>query len=199
MKNFSNILNVVLFLAVAVLYYLHFTKCSGCSKSSPQTQLAIQKMSGGAKVVFINSDSLMEQYSKFKDMSNELEQQEKALSDKIRAKEEGLQRDYVELMQKAQAGKITEFTAKTQQEDLMKRNDALQKEKQIEGDALMRKAKTQNDALINEVSKFFKENKAAYGNYDMVVGYQKNGAFLYVNDSLDITKSVISDLNAKVK
>ena len=54
-------------------------------------------------------------------------------------------------------------------------------------------------ALINEVSKFFKENKAAYGNYDMVVGYQKNGAFLYVNDSLDITKSVISDLNAKVK
>ena len=198
MKNVSIAFNIILTIAVGILYYLHFTSCGG--KSMPQTQNAIAKMnSGGAKVVFINSDSLLDNYTVFKMRGDELEKQKASIEASLQSKSEALQKDYAALMQKAQSGMITETTAQQQQGEMMKRNEALQMEKNNKMEALMKQSQKISEDLQESLTSYFKANKEKYGNYDMVIGYQKTGAFLYVNDSLDITQQAIFDLNEKSK
>ena len=55
MKNISLILNGVLLVAVAILYYLHFS-------SSPDSPAASSGAAADLKVAYINSDSVLEHY-----------------------------------------------------------------------------------------------------------------------------------------
>jgi outer membrane protein len=196
MKNLSLVFNVVLALAVGVLYYLHFTQCSGCSSTSPQTQNALAKMSaGGSKVVFVNSDSLLDNFTKFKNQSDDLEKEQKSMEASLTTKSETLQKEYAAFMQKAQSGAIDRASAESQDAGFRKRNEELLKDKDAKMELLMKKTKTLSDNFRDAINVYLKDNKNKYGNYDMVIGYQKNGSFLYVNDSLDITHQVLKELN----
>lgn len=59
MKNYSIVLNVVLLIAVAVLYVLHFTG----DKKVGECQVSTEAGTGaGTKIVYINTDTLLSNY-----------------------------------------------------------------------------------------------------------------------------------------
>ena len=57
MKNLSLILNAVLLVAVAVLFYLHF------AGTTPSTTTSGVAVTGDAKIAFIKSDSVLKHYA----------------------------------------------------------------------------------------------------------------------------------------
>jgi len=59
-KNASLILNIVLAIAVAVLYYLHFK-----GNSTDATPTAVPTESKGKAIVYVNVDSLLTKYDFF--------------------------------------------------------------------------------------------------------------------------------------
>ena len=64
MKSLNLLINVVLSVAVIVLFALHFSsKKSGVSDAKTM----VNAKPGSLNVVFFNSDSLMSQYEMFKD------------------------------------------------------------------------------------------------------------------------------------
>ena len=196
MKNVLIGLNVILVIAVSILFYFHF-KGSKKGPTFVQAENVMNKMSqGNLKVVFINNDSLMEYNTKFKIMGKRLEEESRVLEVSLKNQQASLEAEYKDLMAKAQSGGISADAAQAKEQQIMAKGKQLQMKKETEGNRFMIEAEKATESMQNEVSEYFRNNKAKYGNYDMVIGFKKNGQFLYINDSLDITKMVIDDMNA---
>lgn len=189
MKNLSLVLNLVLLVAVGVLFYLHFT-------GKPQeTQLAVASEGtpkSKAVIAYINSDSLLNNY----EFSQEIQDKMRKLEEKYQAefanRAKGLETEVANFQRNA--GNMTMSQARALEEDLMrKRNNLMQYQENLSQQLLQEQAKY-NEELYNNVATYLKD----YGQkekLDVVLTYTKGSGVLYASDSLDITKTVIAGLN----
>jgi len=113
MKNLSLILNIVLFVAVAVLYYLHF---SNGKSSSTGTEISAPK---DLNIAYINSDTVLKYYDYFKVNRDKLESKGKKLDQDLRNRAQSFQNDY-EAYQR-NVSNLTIGQAKAVEEDLAKK------------------------------------------------------------------------------
>ena len=70
MKNLSLILNAVLIVAVGILFYLHFSSTKSIEGGQPST-VRVNTADPGMGIVYINIDSLLNNYAYFADMQDE--------------------------------------------------------------------------------------------------------------------------------
>jgi outer membrane protein len=113
MKNISLLLNVVLFIAVAVLYYLHFTPKGSQIESNAATNAS------DLKIAFINADSVLKYYDFFSVNKEKLETKGKKLDQDFRNRAQSLQND-INAYQR-NLGSMTIGQAKAVEEDLGKK------------------------------------------------------------------------------
>ena len=124
-------LNIVLLVAVAVLYYLHFsnfgaTYSSQQSGDSSQTEKPIVLMPKdikNSKVVYVNIDVVNEKYEMLKDFSKDVLSQQQRLESTYQAKAQKLQQEYEEMQQKASQGLLSENQSLAAQKDLMTKKE----------------------------------------------------------------------------
>lgn len=205
MKNLSIALNVVLLVAVAFLYYLHYSSNSVASSAvasetsdSTNVPVIVAKDVKASKIVFVNADTLFERYDYVADLRREAGAKKNSLESIYKDKAQKFQNDYMLLQQKAQKGELSSEQAKAEEEGLIKRKGELdQMEKQL-GD-LMEDTQRKNIQLQQEVNAFLKEyNKGS--NYNYILAYTgAGGSIFYATDSLDITKEVLNGLNTRYK
>lgn len=207
MKKGPVIINIVLFVAVAVLYYLHFTNCSSsCKPGEENDSLTLArpvvlspKEIKESKTVYINSDVLNEKYDFVKDLTSAAQAKQQRLQNAYESKAQKFQQDYAELQEKASQGLLSENQANTAQADLIKRKEELDKmEMQLQG--MMEEIQKSNEEVRKTVVDYIREyNKT--GQYHFVLTYTDNpGGFLILaNDSLDITNEIVDGLNAQYK
>jgi outer membrane protein len=192
--------------AVALLYYLHFTVKSdakaqisaGSSVSTAVNEPVQIHNLRSSKIVFVNSDTLLGKYEYVKDLRKEAESKQFQLESAYKAKGMKLQQDYADLQQKAGQGKISSDQAKEEEAGLMKRKAELDgMEKQL-GD-LQEDAQKKNVILQNKISQYLKDyNKS--GHYNYILSYSSlGGSVLLGSDSLDITYDILNALNAQYK
>ena len=79
MKNISLALNVVLLVAVGVLYYLHFAKGESRTSNMPSTAQQLG-------VAYINSDTVLKYYDYFKVNRDRLETKGKKLDQDLKTR-----------------------------------------------------------------------------------------------------------------
>lgn len=193
-------------MAVALLYYLHFTVKSdakaqisaGSSVSTAVNEPVQIHNLRSSKIVFVNSDTLLGKYEYVKDLRKEAESKQFQLESAYKAKGMKLQQDYADLQQKAGQGKISSDQAKEEEAGLMKRKAELDgMEKQL-GD-LQEDAQKKNVILQNKISQYLKDyNKS--GHYNYILSYSSlGGSVLLGSDSLDITYDILNALNAQYK
>ena len=186
MKSFSFVLNLILVVAVAILFYFHFSEGP---KAGPVMNAAPLSNSN---VVFVNSDSLLEQYDYFKSKKTEFEETQSKVKFQLKAEGEKLQRD-IEEYQKNASTMTPQQRQETEEQLTFKQQGFLQKK-----DEMLGKLEQEQDKVHEEIftklgayMKEFNRNR----NYSFVLGYQKGGGILFANDSLDITKEIVSGLN----
>src|SRR6218665_534414 len=133
-KNFSYIMNIVLAIAVAVLYYLHFSgngntaaNTTGTADSASFTKPVAMtpKEIKASKAVYVNLDVLNEKYQYILDLSASAQSEQSALESRYRAKGQKLQEDYIAFQQKAQQGLLSENQINSEQEAFAKRKEEL--------------------------------------------------------------------------
>ncbi|MDN4165349.1 OmpH family outer membrane protein [Cytophagales bacterium LB-30] len=187
MKNISTVLNAVLLVAVAVLYYLHFSS----AKPSEVETNASAKASDLA-IAYINSDSLLSKYDFFKQISEQLEAKRTKLEAEYTNRAQGLQTE-IENFQR-NANTMTIGQAKAVEEDLMKKQQNLMRYQESLGQELMaEEAKLQNE-LYDKVAEYLAEYGKA-NNLQLVLTYSKGSGVIFANDSLNITNEVLKGLN----
>ncbi len=206
-KNFSIIFNVVLAIAVAVLFYLHFSSTnansainvSADSLAANKPIVLAPKEIKASKIVYINSDVLNEKYEFVKDLTSAAQSKQQRLESVYQAKAEKFQQDYADLQQKASQGLLSENQSAAAQQDLGKRKEELDR-MQAELQALVEEIQRSNDEVRKNVVDYVKEyNKIGKYNYILTYTDGPGGVVILANDSLDITNEILDGLNAQYR
>ena len=187
MKNASLAINVVLAIAVAVLYYLHFKehKSENEVKQTP-------KVVEGRKLVYVNIDSLAANYDYFKDTRKVLESKQYQLENDLQSRGRSLQNEVAFFQQRAQT--MTQEQGRAAQASLEKKNQDLMAYRERAAQSLAVEKAKKDDELYNQIFDYLKKVNGQ-NKYEMVLGYQKGGNILFADAGSDATKRIIDGLN----
>ena len=176
MKKVNLTLNIVLLLAVAVLYVLHFTgNKTDNTVSSEDSRIT----AGSGDIVYINLDTLVNQYDMYNDLRTELESKVSAIDNDLNKKGRALENDVKSFEDKMQKGLLTYSQAESMRNDLMTRDQELRnltQQKQME--------------LANEESVMYNRVMDAIKTY--VDNYNKEKQYSLILTTTAATNSVIN-------
>lgn len=200
MNKISPILNIVLLIAVAILFFLHFKgtgqngNASGSTDDSLAKTINTTQAQKESKIVYLNIDSLFVKYEYYKKVNDDATTLLKTQEYNYQKRVNDLQMKYAEYMEKAGAGLIpkdqgekieAEITAEKQRLD-----ELSVKREQWQDDALQKVIPVQK-----KLYDFFKQFTKVNG-YSCILTYTlKCEGALGINDDLDVTNQVIKGLN----
>ena len=143
-------LNGLLIIAVGYLYVLHFGKSSSEELSLPAT---IAK--NGSSILFINSDSLLDNYEYYKSKKSDLEKRQDQIRGELKAAGDKLQRDVEAYQQRAES--LTPGERKQIEEGLMMRQQQLVQQKEAMLGQLDEEQARYSDSLYIRLADFLKD------------------------------------------
>lgn len=188
MKQFNLILNLVLVVAVGILYYLHFSDTSNTTDNALMPMAPV--VPGG--IYFVNSDSLLDNYQYYKTKKDDLEKRQNRIRAELKSAGAKLESDVQQYQENAAA--LSPAQRQQMEESLMMRQQQLIQQKDKMLSQLDDEQAMYSDSLFIRLTAFLREfNKGKGVNY--VLGYQRGGGILFANDSLDITRPVLNGLN----
>jgi outer membrane protein len=152
-------------------------------------------MAAAGDIVYVQIDSLVNQYDMFNDLKSELESKAQTIQSDLTKRSRTFENDVKDFQQKVQKGLITRSQAETQQQQLAMREQELQNyanqkqvEMQEEEQVLYRRV---FDALNSYLVKMNQEKGFA-----MIISTNSATNTILLGDSgLDITKMVVAGLN----
>lgn len=192
MKNFTPVLNIVLLLAVAVLFYLHFST----SKTETITTTGTKAVpSGSFKIAYFEADSIQNQFEYFNEVKAELDAKAQVNSRILGGLKSTFAQKYQELQKAAPALSQAELANKQQ--------ELMQMEKTFQGKEKMMSDEMQDDQFkkLQDVKKKIEDYLKEYNKdkgYAFV--FSSSPDLMYLKDSsYDITVDVIRGLNTLYK
>lgn len=186
LKNLSLILNGILIIAVGFLYFKVY--------SNQETPIKISGQAAASKIVFLNSDSLMDNYTLFNNIQKQLEKKKDSLDQIFTVRGKALEAE-IQNYQETGAS-LSEQQRAAKEESLTRKQQAYVSERDAVLEKLKEEESLMTDSLHNDLMRFLKDfNKK--NNYDFILGYSRGGGIFLASDSLDITKTVLSGLNKK--
>ena len=169
-----------------------------CNQEQPKgtsTTASVEKKA--ELIVYVNSDSLLNNYEYFKTIKDKFQVKSKKAQSDLTAKGTAFQREVAAYQQNA--ANLSAEQRATTEERLARKQQELQTFNQNAGNALANEEAAENEKLYNKVSEFLKNHAKAKG-YKLVLTYSKsNPTVLFADESLDVTKEVVSGLNAEYK
>jgi outer membrane protein len=209
-KNLSLILNGILIVAVAILFYLHFsspktstsTEGTTVEKADSTNSLPPVKLpeirSVNGPIAYINYDVLVDKYKYYKDLENQFEGFAKRKESELAKKEQSWM-ESVERYKQLGESMTPEARAQREQQLSEEQNNLLMLREQMRAEVAEKQANLNKDFLkkIDDYLKQLSKQK----NYSYVFTYSKGGpaTIVFANDSLEITNQVIEGLNKGYK
>ncbi|HEX5169364.1 MAG TPA: OmpH family outer membrane protein [Cyclobacteriaceae bacterium] len=191
MKNLSLVLNIVLLIAVGVLYFLHFGERSA-NREGEESSAA----PGDLKVAYIVSDSVLRKYEYLEVKKKQLEDRTKKLDQEYRTRAQGLQNDINDYQRNV--GNLTLSQARAVEEDLNKKRQNLALYEQSLTQEMMDEQTKLNKELYDRVTNYLKKYGQEKG-LQLVLKYDDTSDLLFGGNGLDITEEVIKGLNEDYK
>ena len=188
MKNLPIVLNVILLIAVAVLYVLHFSNSSATPDKDETKVVNVDNLA----IAYVNTDSILKNYTFYEELSKAFEEKQQKAGANLQRRQQGLQQEVVNFQNSA--GNMTQNQALAIQEDLQKKGQNLNLYAQSLEQELMQEEAKIMDSLYTKLTGYLQE----YGeqnNLQLVLTYQRGSGVLFANDSLNITNHVITGLN----
>jgi len=199
MKNISFVSGM---LSLCVL--LVFGSCNSGQKGSAAvttttTTPAATTGGGTGKIAYVNIDSLEANYELLKTKREQFKNRQEQMESELEHSYQQMQSDAAALQKKAEANQLTQSEGEAAQKRLMQMRQSLETRKQALTDQLMKEQDTFNKDLKTRLDAFLEEYNKTH-HYDYILSYSATGSsILFVNKELDITKDVVSGMNATSK
>lgn len=192
MKNYSIVVNIVLLIAVAVLYVLHFTG----SKDVPAGQAEANVGNGaGTNIVYINTDTLLSNYLLSIELNEAFLKKQEERRTELNMKAKQLDQQANEFQRKLENnGFISRERAEAARQELLDKNQKLQMLQQEMTEKSMKEQSELNKRLFEAITACLKEYNKEKG-YNIVLSTVLAGNVLYAQDGFDITRDVVDRLN----
>ncbi len=148
-------------------------------------------------VVFVNSDSLINNYDYYKAVRFKLQDLSQKAQAEITAKGVAFQKEVAAYQKSAVSLSLVQRTATEKR--LATKQQTLQALSQNTGKQLQDEEAEQNTKLYDHIAAYLKTYTKTKG-YKIVLAYSKsNPSMLYGDESLDVTKEVLTGLNEEYK
>jgi outer membrane protein len=196
MKKLPYILIAVLFVALAIMYYLHFSFINKTGLSGDDERPLKEILEGNAAIAYVNMDTLLAKFDMYFDYQGQLLDKQKKLEAQLNTNSRSYERQVVDFQDKVQKGLVTRSQAQEMEMQLMqKQQDLLQLKDQLSLE-LMEEEQVMNRKLQFSIYEYLEEyNKD--GEFEYILGYSFGGPILFSSEKLDITKEVIKGINEK--
>jgi outer membrane protein len=163
-----------------------------CNKATEKGAAGASQPSG--RIVYVNTDTLLNNYEYYKDVVKEFENKKFALENELQRRGQSFQNEVALFQRRAQAGGMTQEQAQTTQLQLQKKEQDIMLYRDNAAANLGQEQAKKTDQLLTNIQDYLKQyNKS--DKYDMVIGYSKGGGVLYAKEDLDITQDVLKGLN----
>jgi len=197
MKNVSLVLNVVLVIAVAVLFYLHFSS----GKKTEQTKVASANAvdpvpKGEVRIAYFEMDSINNSFQMVKDVRAELSKEEENLNNALARMQKAYNDKFTQYQSQAKAGMSSIESDKANRE-ILQLQQRFSAEKQQMEQRLQDLSVRKTQQVKDKVEEFLKEYNKSRG-YTYILAYEP-GFMFYRDSSYDITADVVKGLNEQYK
>jgi outer membrane protein len=192
MKKLSLILYVVLFLAVAGLYFLHFRGTKKSEISAPVTETSAQG------IAFINIDSVVFKFDMFHDKREDLLAKQKSAEAELNSKGSQYEKGARDYQEKVSKGLVTRATAAEMEQALLQQQQELVNLRDKLQSNLREEEQVMNRQIIEYITKYLDDHKSEF-NYQYIFGKSFGSVVLYGDAALDITQQVLDAVNRQYK
>ncbi len=187
-------LNLVMLAGLIILYILFFT--SGGKKGSSASGAVEKANRGTISVAFVNNDSILSNYELVKKMRADLEAKGTRLEGEVASKQKAFEKDAAYFQEQVAKKTISEQSAQEIYGQLQQNQQKIYELRDRYASELQQSEIDMNVALLDSVMNFLHRYNQDY-KFDYILGFTKGGNILYANDTLDVTSSVIKELNAE--
>ncbi|TCZ74561.1 OmpH family outer membrane protein [Flaviaesturariibacter aridisoli] len=195
MKNGLLALNIVLLVAVGVLFYLHFSGSPKPMAAAPAVKSNGTHDPGHCRIAYFEMDSIEGAYALVKDVKTVLDRKEGEINSELARMERDYRSKAAEYQ--AQAVNMNQTQSEMAQRDMMQRQQTLQaREAQLRQEYQVLQANKQQEVRkkIEEYLKGYNAN----GTYTYIMSYEP-GLFFFKDSAYNITGDLIKGLNADYK
>ena len=195
-KSTHQILYVILFVLLAVLYFIQFSTSSNTENiTAIEKELTIQPLNEGIlNIAFVNSDTVSKYYEFAKKIQKTLSTKRSEAEGQIKSKYFAYENLVQEFEKSSPIMGDREKMEKAQKIRLLEQ-EIMQVEQQLSGQ-VSRQELELTQGYIEKTSGYMQEIGKTLG-YDYVMSYRLGGAMLYANEQHDITTQIINLLNER--
>ena len=202
MKNLSTIaklsiaINVILIIAIAVLFYLHYSSTTESTINKAVAEKSVEA-TNSMQIAYVNIDSLLLNYKLSEELNDEfLKKQEKIKTD-LQKKAEKFQKEATDFQDKVKRGGfLTQQRAEEKKQKLIEKQQKLQNLQNDLGNKLLADQKEMNAQLYNKITTFIAEYNKTH-KYKFILSNTTGGTLLYGDQDCNITNEVLYGLNSK--
>lgn len=193
MKGPSLIVSIVLFVAVVVLYVLHFAG-EGNNEHGTVTENNTVEQSDGLRIAYVKADSVLLNYDLSQDLHDEFTKKQEAYTTEYGTKRQSFEKDAAAFQEKLQRGGfLTEQRAVQERDRLVGIEQEIVKMDQELSTKLAELQAENNKQVLDKLMEYLKELNAER-NYDYIF----NASNILIGDEADnITAEVLIVLNER--
>ncbi len=199
MKNLSLGLNALLIIAVAILYFLHFSSATPKIEEVATAEIEmpeepveeIEKIN--SSIGYLNMDSLRTNYKLYNEMIDKLRARERKYEKELSSKSAAFEKEVMEFQQKAPT--MTQFEGQMKQKELAKKEKELYDLQEKFATKFQNEQTKLDEEFQRKISDFIKKYNQEK-DYNMILGGSKMGSVVLEHkQGLDITSEIVGGLN----
>jgi outer membrane protein len=194
MKKTSLVVNIVLAIAVVLLYVLYFTGNTKTAYFENDKGESTAIIAGEHAIAWVNMDSVLSKYDMYYDIQQELESKGRKMETDMTTRTRAFEKQMIDFQDKVQKGLVTRSTAQQMQQDLAAKEQELY---QFRDELRMRFAEEEQVMLRriqHNITDYLKEYNKDKG-FQVILSGAFGGPLLYGNPGIEITKEVTAGLN----
>jgi outer membrane protein len=192
MKNINTILNVVLGIAVAVLFYFQF---SGSKPSVAAGSKAVA--AGDFRIAYFEIDSVESQFNYYKEVSNSIQAKAQQNNNELNQLKEVFASKYQELQKNGQ--RMTEAEVNARQQELQQMDKTFKSKEQMMNNEMQDESMKKLQDVKKKITDYLAEYNKSKG-YAVMLGNNSDMLSMYYKDTAyDITADLVNGLNELYK
>ncbi|MCK4920197.1 MAG: OmpH family outer membrane protein [Bacteroidales bacterium] len=197
MKRINLIINIVLAVALGVLYFLHFQVDAGNTEPVKESHVKAAVSNGTEiPIAYVQIDSLLNNMAMFADLNDDLAAKQLKLETSIGTQYQAFQKEVEDYQDKVNKGLLTRREAQELEAQLGLKGQELENQRNISLNELQEEGMVGQNKVINYIMEYLKEYNSD-NKFKYIFSYSFGGGLLYASDALDITAEVMDGINQK--
>jgi outer membrane protein len=190
--NISLALNAILIIAVIYL----FTQLGDKPAATPATQVSGGSTDKTLEIVYIDVDTLLQNYTEFRERQESLAARQQEASQRISGRMKALEKEFMEVQAKVQQGLLAPNQIAEQEQRLGKKQQSLVAEQERLSQTLGAEQQELSERFRDRLVSLMDSLRDQRG-YDYILQYGQGSGVLGARDSFNITAEVLEILNAE--